>query len=84
MCGPLIIQLTRKLPFRSTFVEACRDGLGGREWRTAFGRVICTAHCEALLGQGGLRLCIQWKEREHESFGPSSCLCDLVELIGPS
>ena len=31
MCSPLIIQLTRKLPFGSTLVEACRDGVwGGR------------------------------------------------------
>ena len=28
MCGPLIIQLTRKLPFGSTLVEACRVGVG--------------------------------------------------------
>lgn len=29
MCGPLIIELTRKLPFRSTLVETGGVGGGG-------------------------------------------------------
>lgn len=85
MCGPLIIQLTRKLPFGSTLGRLGGMGVGGGG-RTTFNRVT-QGYPHSALGLPHLptagRRCRDLGQNEHLCASCPGDIGEFIELVRP-